>query len=317
MSECLNSPCNESLIRVSTGSMAEKGGQVHSVSGCRYHRLVISSMEQQALMSKGRVIYGYIKSGAVRLQIPELGMRAASAGHWFVLSAVDHAIQLYAMEPTVICMVESDQVLLNRLAGSVGHNSTSIACLLCSHRSVSAFYSTVALGEERVIWNRLANFAPARATDYLYQQAYMYEVIARVMENPSLNQGSEIPCDAVVGTNRDEDSLCKVAAWLEANLGENHSLSALARRFGLNECKLKRGFKGVFGITVFGYLRRRRMEYAAGRLNQSNSTILEIADEVGYSNPSHFSRAFEAEFGCLPKDYRRREQERAIKLQQV
>jgi AraC-like DNA-binding protein len=298
-----------------TSEKAVRGGA--SVLSCRSVRLAPSDNGVAIEGPLSGVVCGYVKSGAVRFQIPELGLRAASAGHWFVLSVVDIASVMSAVEEAEVCMVECPQPLLSALGVSSETSTASLVCLLCTHRSISAYSSSVALGEERIAWSRLVDFKTSKPTDLLYQQSYMYEVVARLLSHPYMAQDGCIPCDAMTGGNRDEDSLCKVAAWLETHLDANHSLTALARRFGINECKLKRGFKGLFGTTVFGYLRRRRMEYAATRLEGSNATILEIAEEVGYSNPSHFSRAFEEEFGCLPRDFRRREQERVMNSHRV
>ncbi len=101
----------------------------------------------------------------------------------------------------------------------------------------------------------------------------------------------------------DESRLRAVAEYLKTYPGDRHSLAGLSRRFHLNECKLKRDFKALHGITVFGYLRECRLEKAARHLRESNAGVLETALAVGYSNPSHFARNLKARFGLLPKAY--------------
>ena len=91
--------------------------------------------------------------------------------------------------------------------------------------------------------------------------------------------------------------------YLESKLGADHSLSELSRKFALNEFKLKKGFREHFGSTVFGYLRQRRMEYARELLRGENSTVLEIANRVGYTNSSHFARAFRESFVVNAKEF--------------
>jgi AraC-like DNA-binding protein len=59
----------------------------------------------------------------------------------------------------------------------------------------------------------------------------------------------------------------------------------------------------VFGTTVFGYLRARRMERARALLEAGKATVLEAAALVGYSNPSNFAAAFRREFGVNPKAF--------------
>lgn len=81
------------------------------------------------------------------------------------------------------------------------------------------------------------------------------------------------------------------------------TLAALARQVGLSESTLKRGFHQVFGATVFGYLRERRMERARALLQSGEATVLEAAALVGYSNPSNFASAFRRQFGVNPKTF--------------
>ncbi|MCU0490390.1 MAG: AraC family transcriptional regulator [Chloroflexaceae bacterium] len=78
------------------------------------------------------------------------------------------------------------------------------------------------------------------------------------------------------------------------------TLATLARQVGLNDCKLKAGFKQVFGTTVFGYLHTHRMEQAHRLLLEGQQSVLEVALSVGYACPSRFTAAFRRQFGVLP-----------------
>jgi AraC-like DNA-binding protein len=86
-------------------------------------------------------------------------------------------------------------------------------------------------------------------------------------------------------------------------MDEPPSLLALARQVGLNDFKLKRGFRQVFGTTAFGYLHERRMERARQLLEERRFNVTEVACTVGYANPSHFSAAFKRKFGVNPSAY--------------
>jgi AraC-like DNA-binding protein len=93
------------------------------------------------------------------------------------------------------------------------------------------------------------------------------------------------------------------AHLLQVNLEQAPTLADLARGAGLSESTLKRGFHQVFGTTVFGYLRARRMERARTLLESGEATVLEAAALVGYSNPSNFAAAFRQQFGVNPKAF--------------
>jgi AraC family transcriptional activator of pyochelin receptor len=82
------------------------------------------------------------------------------------------------------------------------------------------------------------------------------------------------------------------------------SLSEIAAAVGVNEYKLKRGFKETFGTTVFGYLTDQRLLLARRYLLDTEKTAAEIAYELGYSTPQHFNNAFKRHFGHTPVSIR-------------
>ena len=89
---------------------------------------------------------------------------------------------------------------------------------------------------------------------------------------------------------------------LRQRLSDPPSLLELARLIGLNDYKLKQGFRQVFNTTVFGYLTQRRMEKACQLLVQRH-TVAVVAAAVGYASPTAFSGAFRRRFGISPKRY--------------
>lgn len=78
------------------------------------------------------------------------------------------------------------------------------------------------------------------------------------------------------------------------------SLDQLCRKFGLNEFKLKKGFKQLFGSTVFGYVQEMKMKTARFFLAEKQMNVNQVADYLGYSAPNHFSTAFKKMYGFTP-----------------
>lgn len=95
---------------------------------------------------------------------------------------------------------------------------------------------------------------------------------------------------------------------LTVRLSDPPSLMELARLAGINDCKLKAGFRQVFGTTVFGYLHNCRMERSRQLLDTGEMSVAEAAQAVGYVNRSHFAIAFRKKFGMNPGIYRRQQQ---------
>ncbi|AHF03936.1 AraC family transcriptional regulator [Marichromatium purpuratum 984] len=98
---------------------------------------------------------------------------------------------------------------------------------------------------------------------------------------------------------------CLLAARdrLLSNLSEPPTIAELAQDTGLNQLKLKQGFKALFGTSIYALFQQHRMDRARQLLRQHSVT--ETALMLGYSNISHFSAAFRKQFGVLPSETRR------------
>lgn len=103
---------------------------------------------------------------------------------------------------------------------------------------------------------------------------------------------------------RERKMLMAARERLVQDLSNPPTLAELARETGLNQLKLKRGFKIMFGHSVYETFQRERMEHALVLLN--NHKVTETAMTLGYSNVSHFSAAFRKQFGILPREARQR-----------
>lgn len=103
---------------------------------------------------------------------------------------------------------------------------------------------------------------------------------------------------------RDADTIQSVKEYLTKTFLDDHSLDTLARQFGTNTNKLMTLFKRFFGLSIFDYLHELKMEYAHCLLLNQDKLVTEVAREVGYKNPNHFSVAFKRKFGCNPSQVR-------------
>lgn len=101
-------------------------------------------------------------------------------------------------------------------------------------------------------------------------------------------------------TGLDIDVFHDLRSYLHTHFTEDLSLRQLARMFGLNDFKLKRGFKDLFQTTVFDYIHTLRMEYAYRLLLEDKMFVNEVSGLIGYKNPNHFSTAFKRKYGICP-----------------
>lgn len=96
------------------------------------------------------------------------------------------------------------------------------------------------------------------------------------------------------------EKIYAVRDYILDNLTQNCSLIDLAHKVGTNEFTLKKGFKELFGTTVFGFWNDAKMEEARKMLRTKELSIGEIADVIGYKNPQHFTAAFKRKYGVVP-----------------
>jgi AraC family transcriptional regulator, transcriptional activator of the genes for pyochelin and ferripyochelin receptors len=99
---------------------------------------------------------------------------------------------------------------------------------------------------------------------------------------------------------KDKDVFHDLRCYLDTHFNDDLSLRLLSRAFGLNEFKLKKGFKSFFNTTIFDYIHEQKMLHARKLLLDHHMLVNEVAGKVGYKNPNHFSTAFKRRFGIVP-----------------
>jgi len=99
--------------------------------------------------------------------------------------------------------------------------------------------------------------------------------------------------------SRKYDAIMHAQFVIESDIANPPSTIALARHVGLNVNHLQAGFRTIFSCTVFGYVRRRRLELAQGMILEGRGSA-EAGYAVGFSSPSAFSKAFREHFGHSP-----------------
>lgn len=98
---------------------------------------------------------------------------------------------------------------------------------------------------------------------------------------------------------------CDINAYISAHIDSPVTLDALAAEFNTSQTCIKNAYKSVFSVPFSSYLRSLRMKKAALLIRKTDMSILDIAQSVGYSNPSKFAKAFRDEHGMTPVRYRK------------
>ncbi len=133
-------------------------------------------------------------------------------------------------------------------------------------------------------------------------------VESQVLELLSLNLERLLGIDAAHKnhlSSSDKESLLAAREILLSRLESPPSLLELSRLIHMNDCKLKRSFKSLFGKTVYEFIREQRMEKAFSLLSDHHFNVSQSAIAVGYSNVSHFAQAFREKYGMNPSEVMR------------
>lgn len=136
----------------------------------------------------------------------------------------------------------------------------------------------------------------------LFLQSRVLELLALQCEQLEQAYGNKQKCSKL--TPVDIRKVQQAKEILLQDIQHPPSLTELCREVGLNEFKLKAGFKEVYHHTVFGYLKTFRMERARTLLGDRSMSVTDIAYEIGYASLHHFSNEFKKHFGRSPATMR-------------
>ena len=114
------------------------------------------------------------------------------------------------------------------------------------------------------------------------------------------------PRGQTAGYQREQiETVREVHDWLLRHMEQRITIEELARQYTMNPTTLKAVFKLVYGRSLAAHIKEHRMEQAAKLLRETDSSVAEIAQAVGYDSPSRFTAAFKASYRVLPREYRR------------
>lgn len=150
------------------------------------------------------------------------------------------------------------------------------------------------------------------ADDYLTKPFSSKELFVRIKnlldQRKSLREkfSKEIKIDTstVAVTSLDNEFLQKTIAVAENNLSNlEFNSEAFAKEMFLSRSQLHRKLLAVTGQAPGEFIRTFRLKKAATLILEKRLSVTQIAFEVGFNSPSHFSKAFKQQFDCLPTEF--------------
>ncbi|MDQ1090541.1 AraC family transcriptional regulator [Siphonobacter sp. SORGH_AS_1065] len=99
------------------------------------------------------------------------------------------------------------------------------------------------------------------------------------------------------------EAIYRVRNAMSASLDQALPIAELVKLSGMNELKLRKLFKQVFGKGLYDYFQHLRMQEAARLLKEERLSVSETGYRLGFTNLSHFGRLFEECIGMKPKKW--------------
>lgn len=130
------------------------------------------------------------------------------------------------------------------------------------------------------------------------QSGFLYVILGTVLENLVFEEA---------GRPIEPDLVSQILFYIEENYFEDLSLSSLAVRFGYEQSYLSKVFKDTLNIGFHQYLNMLRLKHALLLMEEGGRSITDCALDSGFGSMRTFYRVFTQEFGCTPKEYRKRE----------
>lgn len=96
-----------------------------------------------------------------------------------------------------------------------------------------------------------------------------------------------------------------IKRYIKNNLTEKITLSDIAWHLHCSTVTLTEHFKREFGMTIMEYVTQKRMQMAVRLLENSDTSIREIAEACGFSDIEYFSKSFKKHHGVSPSEWRK------------
>ena len=145
---------------------------------------------------------------------------------------------------------------------------------------------------ERDTFIKMANIAVSAEGEWRAEISAMLKLILlRLIETVSENA---LPARMVESLD----------SYIRENCGEEISNTEIGAIFGYHPFYVSRVLKEKKGITLCQYIISYRLKAAKAQLRTSRKSVAEIAEELGFTDASYFTKTFRSVFGMTPKEYR-------------
>lgn len=252
-----------------------------------------------------RYVSTFVHTGNIQTEIKEVkqSLHQQSRQHSFVHANIEEGEHVIQAGDTSLLYINIKPVVLHQLFPDWcnytrnyyhrnGQRKVFIAKAIKTHQNINM--QQLLMTAENKMFNNY--------TRHLYVEAKAMELLALQIEEIVAGCGIKPVLNII--SKADKEKLVALYEYVNDNFLEPLTLSQLAKKFTLNEFKIKKGFKQLYSQTVFGYILSLRMQKAKQLLTDGNMTVSEVSDLVGYSSVHNFSNSFFKMYNYRPNKLR-------------
>ena len=155
-------------------------------------------------------------------------------------------------------------------------------------------------GKSRMVLEAILNHTYTDSLENIYINAQTQMLLLYCLDCMMGEKELDVINCKFLANEADREKIIKSREILIQHIGEPITIKELSRKVAINECYLKKGFKEMFGTTIFDFYQSQRMEHAKYLLYEKGLSVTEVSLLLGYSSISHFSTAFKKHTGLKP-----------------
>ncbi|HWR32422.1 MAG TPA: AraC family transcriptional regulator [Chitinophagaceae bacterium] len=179
--------------------------------------------------------------------------------------------------------------------------NTTLTDDILNFRHLSSFSKILPLcGKTRMVLEALLNHTYTDNLENIFINAQTQMLLLYSLDCMLGEKEIDVINCKFLANEADREKIVKAREVLIQHIGEPITIKELSRKVAINECYLKKGFKELFGTTVFDFYQSQRMEHAKYLLYEKGLSVTEVSLLLGYSSISHFSTAFKKHTGLKP-----------------
>lgn len=181
-----------------------------------------------------------------------------------------------------------------------GLKQTTFSDNILNFKHASTFSKILPLcGRTRLVLQALLNHSYTDSLENIYINAQTQMLLLYSMECMAGEKEDSFSCK-FLSNEADRNKISLAREILLKHINEPLTIKELSRKVAINECYLKKGFKEMYGTTIFDFFQSQRMEHAKYLLYEKGLSVTDVSLLLGYSSISHFSTAFKKHTGLKP-----------------